>query len=60
MDSFIKTVLIVGLGSIGRRHARIIKSIFPNINIIVLRHEQCNSEDIKDSSNKNSIVFCKK
>jgi len=47
MNSFIKTVLIVGLGSIGRRHIGIIHSIFPKINIIVLRHKKCNSNDIK-------------
>ena len=47
MDCLIKTVLIVGLGSIGRRHAGIIRSLFPNINIIVLRHKQCNDGDIK-------------
>ena len=47
MRSLINTVLIVGLGSIGRRHVGIIQSIFPNINIIVLRHKKCNSDDIK-------------
>ena len=47
MDCLIKTVLIVGLGSIGRRHAGIIQSLFPNINIIVLRHKRCNDSDIK-------------
>ena len=47
MDRSIKTILIVGLGSIGKRHVRIIQSIFPSINIIVLRHKQCNSNDIK-------------
>ena len=48
MGSFIKTVLIVGLGSIGRRHAEIIQSIFPDINIIILRHRQCDDDDIKE------------
>jgi len=43
----IKTLLIVGLGSIGRRHVRLVKFHFPNINIIVLRHKKCNSSDIK-------------
>ena len=47
MRSLINTVLIVGLGSIGRRHVGIIQSIFPNINIIVFRHKKCNSDDIK-------------
>ena len=43
MDSVIKTVLIVGFGSIGRRHAGVIQSIFPDIDIIVLRHKKLNS-----------------
>jgi len=43
----IKTVLIVGLGSIGRRHLAIIKSLFPAINIIVFRHTSCNHDDLK-------------
>jgi len=43
----IKTLLIVGLGSIGRRHVRLVKFHFPNINIVVLRHKKCNSNDIK-------------
>ena len=47
MSSLIKTVLIVGLGSVGRRHAGHIKSSFPNIDIIVLRQKQCNSDDIE-------------
>ena len=46
MSSFIKTVLIVGLGSIGRRHVGIIQSIFPKINIIVLRHKKYNSKNV--------------
>jgi len=43
----IKTLLIVGLGSIGRRHLRLVKFYFPNVNIVVLRHKKCNSSDIK-------------
>jgi predicted dehydrogenase len=42
----IKTVLVVGLGSIGRRHVGIIKELFPEINIVVLRHRQCDKNDI--------------
>ena len=47
MSIEIKTLLIVGLGSIGRRHVRLVKFHFPNINIVVLRHQKCNSSDIK-------------
>jgi predicted dehydrogenase len=47
MDSLIKTVLIVGLGSIGKRHARTVRSIFPDVNIVVLRHKKCDDDDIK-------------
>ena len=47
MNRPIKTVLVVGLGSSGRRHVRVIRSLYPSINIIVLRHKQCNSNDIK-------------
>jgi predicted dehydrogenase len=47
VHNLIKTVLIVGLGSIGRRHVGVIQSIFPDINIIVLRHNKCNDSDIK-------------
>jgi predicted dehydrogenase len=36
-------LLIVGLGSIGRRHARIARSLFPNASITALRHTR--SED---------------
>jgi predicted dehydrogenase len=42
----IKTVLIVGLGSIGKRHASVIKEFFPEVNIVVLRHKQCIKNDI--------------
>ena len=47
MKKKVDTVLVVGLGSIGRRHIGIISNIFPKINIIALRHKQCEKEDIK-------------
>jgi predicted dehydrogenase len=34
-------VLIVGLGSIGRRHASIARELLPEAEIMVLRHERC-------------------
>ena len=46
MSHPIKTVLVVGLGSIGKRHVGIIKELFPDINIVVLRHRQCDKNDI--------------
>jgi predicted dehydrogenase len=46
VSHFIKTVLVVGLGSIGRRHIEIIKNLFPEINIVVLRHKRCDKGDI--------------
>ena len=47
MYQSIKTILIVSLGTAGRRHARIVKNLFPEINIVVLRHKQCEKNDIK-------------
>lgn len=36
----INTVLIVGLGSIGKRHMRLIKKLIPHIRLIALRHDK--------------------
>lgn len=41
-NSKIKKVLVVGMGSIGKRHIHIIHRLYPNVNIAVLRHEHCN------------------
>jgi predicted dehydrogenase len=41
----LSTVLVVGLGSIGRRHIGIINDIFPDINIILLRHKKCSEKE---------------
>ena len=40
----IKRILIVGLGSIGKRHIKILQDTHPKIKIIVLRHRPCLSE----------------
>lgn len=43
----INKILVVGLGSIGKRHVRIIKERYPKIKIIALRHLQCEKNDIE-------------
>ena len=47
MNNLIQKVLVVGLGSAGRRHVRVIKKIFPEIKIIALRHKKCENKDIE-------------
>lgn len=37
----IERVLIVGLGSIGKRHVRLARELMPNVQIAVLRHQGC-------------------
>ena len=37
--NFINKVLIVGLGSIGKRHLRIIRESLPHVEILVFRHQ---------------------
>ncbi len=37
----VKRILVVGLGSIGSRYVRIIRSMFPDMVIAVLRHQSC-------------------
>lgn len=37
----INRILIVGLGSIGTRHLRIARKLFPDADIRVLRHQEC-------------------
>ena len=37
----INRVLIVGLGSIGKRHLRLARNLIPNAEIAVLRHREC-------------------
>jgi predicted dehydrogenase len=45
----IKRILIVGFGSIGKRHLRLARSIFPNANIRILLHRE--KDYIPDESN---------
>jgi len=39
----IERVLVVGYGSIGQRHLRIVRSLLPDASIRVLRHQRCDS-----------------
>ncbi len=39
----INRILIVGLGSIGKRHLRLARELLPNADIRVLRHQECAS-----------------
>jgi predicted dehydrogenase len=48
LNYIIKTALVVGLGSIGRRHIKVVKKLFPKVKIIVLRHKHCNEVDIHE------------
>ncbi len=46
MSHIIKTIIVVGLGSIGRRHVRIVQKLFPKIRIVAIRHKRCEKNDI--------------
>jgi len=46
--SKINTILVVGLGSIGKRHIRILKEQHQTVKLVVLRHEKCNDIDIEE------------
>jgi len=50
----IERILIVGLGSIGRRHLAIIKELYPLIEIAVLRHNDLN----KDANENVGVKIC--
>jgi len=45
MFKSIKKVLVVGLGSIGKRHIRIIQKQHPSVEIMVMRHRRCDDLD---------------
>lgn len=42
----LKRILIVGLGSIGKRHLRLARELMPDAQIAVLRHQRCEDQDI--------------
>lgn len=43
MSQLINRILIVGLGSIGKRHLCLARELLPNADIQVLRHQKCDS-----------------
>jgi len=45
LSGSIQRVLIVGLGSIGNRYLRILKQLYPEIEIAVLRHSRCSDDE---------------
>ena len=47
MNGSIEGILVVGLGSIGTRHVQVIRRLYPDIKIAVLRHRQCDENDIE-------------
>ena len=53
-STHVKKILIVGLGSIGKRHIKIIHDLFPEITIGLLRHGKCKEDEIKPYG----IEFC--
>jgi predicted dehydrogenase len=49
MSNILKTVLIVGLGSIGKRHLRILREISTDLNLVVLRRPESILNDEPDA-----------
>ncbi len=46
--STIQKILIVGFGSIGKRHAKIIRNLYPNILVAILRHNKCENYELEE------------
>ncbi len=43
----VKRILVVGLGSIGKRHIQVIQNLYPKMTIAVLRHRLCDKKEIE-------------
>jgi len=52
MNSKLMNILIVGYGSIGTRYSKIIRAIYPESKIILLRHDKC------EESNSDLVDYC--
>lgn len=48
----LERVLVVGFGSIGRRHVRLVRELIPTIQVVVLRHRTC------PDSNDSGVDHC--
>ena len=49
MSNSLKTILIVGLGSIGKRHLRLLREISADLNLVVLRRAESLLNDEPDA-----------
>lgn len=52
MIDMLERLLIVGLGSIGKRHARLARELFPDVKIVALRHQNC------QDMNEPAVNYC--
>ncbi len=43
----VKRMLVVGMGSSGSRHVRILRELYPDMEIAILRHQICDDDAIK-------------
>ena len=55
LPEHINTALVVGLGSIGKSHIKILKEIYPEIKIIVLRHKDRSSNLVQVDKTVNNL-----
>lgn len=48
MSVSIDRILVVGLGSIGKRHIRVLQGLYPDVKIAVLRHSRCDQSETEE------------